>query len=48
MKNLKNKGGNRTQFTDENNIKDYLHSVFDSIILRDVVDRFGFSYYVFY
>ncbi len=32
---------NRTQFTDENNIKDYLHSVFDSIILRDVIDRLG-------
>ena len=32
---------NRTQFTDENNIKDYLHSVFDSIILRDVVERLG-------
>lgn len=32
---------NRTQFTDEINIKDYLHSVFDSIILRDVVDRLG-------
>lgn len=32
---------NRTQFTDETNIKDYLHSVFDSIILRDVVDRLG-------
>ncbi len=32
---------NRTQFTDINNIKDYLHSVFDSIILRDVVDRLG-------
>jgi len=32
---------NRTQFTEENNIKDYLHSVFDSIILRDVVDRLG-------
>lgn len=32
---------NRTQFTDESNIKDYLHSVFDSIILRDVVDRLG-------
>ena len=32
---------NRTQFTDENNIKDYLHSVFESIILRDVVDRLG-------
>ena len=32
---------NRTQFTDETNIKDYLHSVFDSIILRDVVERLG-------
>ncbi len=32
---------NRAQFTDESNIKDYLHSVFDSIILRDVVDRLG-------
>ena len=32
---------NRTQFVDESNIKDYLHSVFDSIILRDVVDRLG-------
>ena len=32
---------NRTQFTDESNIKDYLHSVFDTIILRDVVDRLG-------
>ena len=32
---------NRIQFTDEINIKDYLHSVFDSIILRDVVDRLG-------
>ena len=32
---------NRTQFTDELNIKDYLHSVFDSIILRDVVERLG-------
>lgn len=32
---------NRLQFTEENNIKDYLHSVFDSIILRDVVDRLG-------
>ena len=32
---------NRTQFNDENNIKDYLHSVFDSIILRDVVERLG-------
>ena len=32
---------NRIQFTDEINIKDYLHSVFDSIILRDVVERLG-------
>ena len=32
---------NRCQFESENNIKDYLHSVFDSIILRDVVDRLG-------
>ena len=32
---------NRIQFTDESNVKDYLHSVFDSIILRDVVDRLG-------
>lgn len=32
---------NRTQFTKESNIKDYLHSVFDSIILRDVVERLG-------
>ena len=32
---------NRTQFEDETNIKDYLHSVFDSIILRDVVERLG-------
>lgn len=32
---------NRTQFTEESNIKDYLHSVFDSIILRDVVERLG-------
>ncbi len=32
---------NRIQFTDESNIKDYLHSVFDSIILRDVVSRLG-------
>ena len=32
---------NRVQFTDEVNIKDYLHSVFDSIILRDVVERLG-------
>lgn len=30
---------NRTQFTDEGNIKDYLLSVFDSIVLRDVVER---------
>ncbi len=32
---------NRVEFTEESNIKDYLHSVFDSIILRDVVDRLG-------
>ena len=32
---------NRMQFTEESNIKDYLHSVFDSIILRDVVERLG-------
>ena len=32
---------NRAQFKDENNIKEYLHSVFDSIILRDVVERLG-------
>lgn len=32
---------NRTQFKDEGNIKDYLHSVFDSIILRDVVEILG-------
>ena len=32
---------NRVQFSDEINIKDYLHSVFDSIILRDVVERLG-------
>lgn len=32
---------NRVQFTEEVNIKDYLHSVFDSIILRDVVERLG-------
>lgn len=32
---------NRTQFTDESNVKDYLYSVFDSIILRDVVERLG-------
>ncbi len=34
---------NRCQFEDEINIKDYLHSVFDSIILRDVVDRLGIN-----
>ena len=32
---------NRCEFNDEDNIKDYLYSVFDSIILRDVVDRLG-------
>ena len=32
---------NRTQFNDEINIKDYLHSVFDSIILRDVIENVG-------
>ena len=32
---------NRCQFDNETNIKDYLHSVFDSIILRDVVERLG-------
>lgn len=32
---------NRCQFDNETNIKDYLHSVFDSIILRDVIDRLG-------
>jgi len=32
---------NRTFFTKEDDIKQYLHSVFDSIILRDVVDRLG-------
>ena len=32
---------NRLEFTDESNIKNYLHSVFDSIILRDVVERLG-------
>lgn len=32
---------NRCEFENENNIKDYLHSVFDSIILRDVVERLG-------
>lgn len=30
---------NRCQFNDEDNIKQYLHSVFDSIILRDVIER---------
>ena len=30
---------NRCQFTDEIDIKNYLHSVYDSIILRDVVKR---------
>ena len=32
---------NKCEFNSEINIKDYLHSVFDSIILRDVVDRLG-------
>lgn len=32
---------NRIQFQDDKDIKEYLHSVFDSIILRDVVDRLG-------
>lgn len=32
---------NRIEFTHETNIKDYLHNVFDSIILRDVVERLG-------
>jgi len=32
---------NRTQFAEEENIRYYLHSVFDSIILRDVVERLG-------
>ncbi len=32
---------NRVNFIEENNIKDYLHNVFDSIILRDVVERLG-------
>ena len=32
---------NRCEFTEEINIKDYLHSVFDSIILRDAVERLG-------
>ena len=30
---------NRCEFTEEINIKNYLHSVYDSIILRDVVER---------
>ncbi len=30
---------NRCEFTNEDNIKNYLHSVYDSIILRDVVKR---------
>ena len=30
---------NRCDFDDEDNIKNYLHSVFDSIILRDVIKR---------
>ena len=30
---------NRCEFTDETDIKNYLHSVYDSIILRDVVKR---------
>lgn len=30
---------NRCQFTNVNDIKNYLHSVFDSIILRDIVKR---------
>lgn len=30
---------NRCEFTNENDIKNYLHSVYDSIILRDVVKR---------
>lgn len=32
---------NRLEFTNEDDIKNYLHSVFDSIILRDVVERLG-------
>jgi len=32
---------NRLQFHREDDIKNYLHSVFDSIILRDVVNRLG-------
>ena len=30
---------NRCEFVNENDIKNYLHSVFDSIILRDIVKR---------
>ena len=30
---------NRFQFKDENSIKNYLYSVFDSVVLRDVVER---------
>ena len=30
---------NRCEFNNENDIKNYLHSVFDSIILRDIVKR---------
>lgn len=30
---------NRCEFTDEADIKNYLHSVFDSIILRDIITR---------
>ena len=30
---------NRCDFDDEDNIKNYLHSVFDSIILRNVIKR---------
>lgn len=30
---------NRCEFTNETDIKNYLHSVFDSIILRDIVKR---------
>ncbi len=30
---------NRCEFTEEVNIKNYLHSVYDSIMLRDVVER---------
>ncbi len=32
---------NRCEFTNETDIKNYLHSVYDSIILRDVVKRLG-------